>query len=579
MLNSHTSVDIVDGLIAAMQSVAPKVLDLGTGEAQSAGAMVKTLNQVMTEPTDESDFGDVPDIPEVSAVSRDLLQWRPETTLREGVVQTLAWHIDRAFPFRRTEDHTSQSQSLPASGDEFRLDRGFTTCAANDLMCHKSKEYIPCASECSSRKQCLPSVFDMVADVVQNVTTECDVVLYTQSLGYDVRRLELHATYSEEEELFICNLAFLPRNSRIVETVTKSVPEEKLGEYGVPPRNSTDSDSWKNIMLDKLNGLLLYKGWFLIWVPEAHRALSTADSFMLKLTPGKFFSSDVKHALYVDERFRQSPTIDDVLFLVGQTQRAALKQRSVYQRLESGKKKKYVLPPEPKRKAILMVSPMYRPANSEGEKITVLKATKIMLNETGVPAEDPKESQSLKKQREFYERVPTFVNRVDLRSTFEPWYRYEFKHLIRTRWIVHDFTAEESRQLRCEWYQEHIQWDNELDQLSFAHVMAGRELRRRIVHEEPDDHFKPAHIEHPELMYLSDAHEWHPLDSEEDRISNALRFKAVPDHLADWVDNANEDGNSHDSKKACPMFVRIVSERVLMIARKGWETAREAQSR
>jgi len=142
---------------------------------------------------------------------------------------------------------------------------------------------------------------------------------------------------------------------------------------------------------------------------------------------------------------------------------------------------------------------------------------------------------------------------------------------------------EEGRQFRCDWYQEHIQWDNNLDQLSFAHIITLREIERRIAFQEPDDHIKPAYVTHPELLHLSDDHEWHALESEENRVAfkdvPIETFSIVADHMVDKdesFEKGTEDGFVHNSnlansqKTGLPLFVRIVSEHVMMKARQAW---------
>ena len=536
-----------------------------------------------------------------------LLSWEKKTQLSPGFAKTLAWHLDLIDPFgppRVRPPAKSQGQSNTESnkavslstekhlglGDTFRKHMGMDTCSRNDLLCHRGDDYLPCLSECSSHEQCESSVFDSVLNVTQSVSLDCDVVLYTQSLGYDVHGMKLKATFSEEGDVIICNIAFLPRESRLVNAVIKSVPETKLSEYGIPPRDSMDPQMRMNLIKDSLNGLLLYKGWFLVWVPDADEPPSQADKFMLKLAPGGIFSSDVKYALFVDENFGESPEPDDIMFLASQMHRDPLDRRSKYKKLETGKKKKFVIPAEPERQAVLLLSPMRTTTSiREGEKLTTLKATKIMLVENGADEDDPKETPELKRQREFYERIPGFVNRMDMRSPLEPWYRYDMKHWVRSRWIVHNLRPEEGRQLRCEWYQEQVQWGNELDQLSFAHVMARREIERRMAHQEPDDHFKPAFVQHPELVDFSDAHEWFPMDNQLDpAFLNGDDFQSVPSHMHDHEENAkktekeNEDGNTNEDKTTTttkkksgpPLFVRIVSERIMTYSRSQWERYR-----
>jgi hypothetical protein len=218
--------------------------------------------------------------------------------------------------------------------------------------------------------------------------------------------------------------------------------------------------------------------------------------------------------------------------------------------------------------------------NVELPKISVYEATKYMQAEIGETPE-VKEPINIKRQREFYERVGTYLNKLDFRSIHEAWYKYEMKNWVRTKWIVHDLKLEESRQLRCNWYQEHVQWGNNLDQLSFAYVLATYDLKRRLAFQEPDDHTKPPWYERPELLYMTDAHEWHGLESEGNKYAlENLPTKSVS-VIADHLD-MDEVISEIENEKAInpvtrtgqanrvPLFVRIVSERVMLKARAEW---------
>jgi len=583
--------DVVEGLIAAMQHrpQRPAVLDFSASETRSLSSVANVILGT-TEVVDGTATQN-----ELAKNTHKLLHWSPTTSLREGLSRTVAWHLDRAFPFDKpiqvqTGAHPGKV-NLTGSGDVYRKQLGIPTCAADDILCHTGNSFLPCSSECNSRKLCLPSVFDEVRDLLRlSVTTECDLILYTQSLGYDVHDLKLKATYKDDGS--ICNFAFVPRDSHLVRAAIEKVPDNRLSEFDVnlTPEDRLHPELVTQRKLDGLNGKILYKGWILVWVKDATTELPNHDMFMMKLNPGSFFSPDVKHALFVDEKFPVSPNTDDVMFLISQTHRPKLKERRVFRKEEDGQKHKYRLAAEPERRAITLVAPLKQynhqdPTKNTAEekhKLTVYEATKYMMVEVG---EDflSKEKPELKRQREFYERIPSFTNRVDLRSTNEPWYRFEMKHWIRSRWVVHDLKLEESRQLRCEWYQENVQWGNELDQLSFAHVMAKREIGRRIAHNEPDDHIKPVHIQHPELMTLTDAHEWHAIESEENRQAHVHAeeaFEILPRHLVETDDQRDEkalaeqmrlhhEGDKTSSKET-PLFVRIMSERVMMLARLAW---------
>ena len=171
--------------------------------------------------------------------------------------------------------------------------------------------------------------------------------------------------------------------------------------------------------------------------------------------------------------------------------------------------------------------------------------------------------------------MATFVNRNELRSPMEPWYRYTMRHWVRTRWVVHDLTLESSRQLRCDWYQEHIQWGTDIDQLSFAHIMAKRELERRMKYQEPDDHVKTLLDEHPTLSHLTDSHEWHALDQPQVEADPITWMIQLPEHIANFQEGKEATGQELLNSPSEELFVRIMSERVMAISRKRWSKWRK----
>jgi hypothetical protein len=60
--------------------------------------------------------------------------------------------------------------------------------------------------------------------------------MYTQSLGRDVEDLNLHVKYIDDSSPQICNLAFVPRESTLVDTVVRKVPNDQLEKFGVRAR-------------------------------------------------------------------------------------------------------------------------------------------------------------------------------------------------------------------------------------------------------------------------------------------------------------------------------------------------------
>ena len=185
----------------------------------------------------------------------------------------------------------------------------------------------------------------------------------------------------------------------------------------------------------------------------------------------------------------------------------------------------------------------------------------------------------MKLQREFYKRSPTFANGKELRDGVEPMYKYELKHWVRTRWVVHDLTLEESRDLRCSWYQEHIQWGSELDQLSFAATMAKKEIERRIADGELDDRSKPQNTIIPdELRDFIDTNEWFAMQTDRNKQNSQRQIGVVTadgEETPSEEDEAGSEGGEDstiapEKKKDADLYVRIISDRIMSMSRKAY---------
>jgi hypothetical protein len=250
-------------------------------------------------------------------------------------------------------------------------------------------------------------------------------------------------------------------------------------------------------------------------------------------------------------------------------------------------KAKFQLPPEPEKRAVLLMSELRRQESPKTRvhstsRLSVKQASRYMRYEVG---EHPlgKESIPIKQHREFYERVMTLVNSNFMRSPSEPVYKLEFRHVSRTRWVVHDMQLEEGRQLRCDWYREHLQWEQSpLDQLSFAYVLAKREVERRIAHREADDRIRARIADQIELKtLLTDVFEWHALQTEANRQYTPLSaIRSLPyNSMDDLVRLREDDHKSNSSEDHDFLFARIISDRTLAAARKEWTVTRKESNR
>ena len=583
-------------IIAAMQYRAigdsPATFNIGSGEMSTLSSIADDIDQLLSD--DELDGNGkhalakgVIDV-ELSSAARlasldakEYLQWSSTTTLQHGTANTLAWHLDRGLPFFPP----SSDGSLPLDGEDILSRRGVKSCVQyRDPSCLRESIATPCSSECST-KTCMPSIFDRVIDLSREVTEDCEAVLYTASLGYDVKKLHLQTQYSDGQEQknnnepTLCTIAFVPSESRLVHNVIAKVPPSSLENMNLDLTDDTDYET----KVKKLSGHLVHQGWLLIFVDGATEPLGAEDIFLPKLSPRRLFHPSVRRAMFVDENFSSTPMPDDALFLVSEMSRGKIKKRTVMGPNEKGKKIKYKLPEEPPRTAVMMLAPMRNLPKEDVHHMPLRELSKHMLKEAGANENNP-EPKEVRVQREFYERARSLINSYDLRSLDDiAHHRIQMKDFIRSRWVLHDLKEEEGHQLRCEWYREHVRWNTHLDQLSFAYVMAKRELTRKVITEQP----LQTEVEKKTLLQMvidakSDAKEWYPIFSGEGTTlpihHTQMAPEAIPQNLQDQHDVtevAPESTPEDDGSNT--FYVRIMSDERMVGARKAWSKARQAR--
>jgi nucleoside-diphosphate-sugar epimerase len=571
--------DAVDGLVAAMQfrSAVPIPMELAPQGRASWQQIQSVLSSSLTSSTLNSEILKPDQVSRSAEAAKQYLGWFGRTSVGEGLVRTLAWYLDRKYPFIPVDAEANQTVSI-ASGDRLIERHSLESCPVDDSVCHSGPTHLPCASECSSAQHCSPSMFDNVIHVTQEVTEACEIVLYTQSLAVDAKDLNLHTEYMEEGSPLICTVAFVAFESPIVQTVVQKVPDNEQVQLGVVPRPEDNGaqEAIHELKRRKLNGRLLYQGWILVWPDDVPEEVPHASKYLLKLSPGRFFAPSVTHAVYIEEGYGVSPKHDDIKFLVNQLKRHALPGRTV--KKKTPPKTKIRFPAEPARRAVILLSELRRQESKRyhvksHEKISIRQATRFMRFETGEHILG-KEQNAIKVQREFYERMVAFVNRNTMRSPTEPQYSFAITHWARTRWVVHDLQLDEGRELRCAWYQEHAQWEGSpLDQLSFAYIMAKEELRRRLESEaEPADRALKAVGDWTELKrLLTDVFEWHALFTKRnDDYTPYGELTALPYDHVDSEEGAVEDSELPANNGEPYLFARIISDRSMTLAREHW---------
>lgn len=581
--------DAVGAIIAAMQyrSVhnSPTTFNIGSGEMSSLSALSDEIQSLASAEGDRMELTTkskrVIDVERSSAAraaslsSNDYLRWSAATSLKEGAAKLLAWHLDRALPqfppdFSHSEwevDYSTganrrSTASIPLDGEEILRRSGISSCSNTDddptCLGEVPTSYYPCASECATQS-CSPSIFDNVIELTHEATEDCDVVLFTMSLGYDVQEMSLETDFSdgsEQEEWFettVCTLAFVPSESSLVKEVIKQVPPKSLHERGVSPSSDHTTKA------KHLNGYLAHRGWLLILLDDATQELTASEIFLAKLAPARLFHPSVRKVMFVDEIFSHTPFPDDAQFLASATTRGKVAKRTIMGLDEKGRLTKYRIPEEPPRRAVMVVSPMRHIPNKKRHKMPLEEITLSLMKDLGL---DPEKdySEEIHTQQEYFTRARALVNSADLRPLSR--HLLEVKDFIRSRWIIHHLKLEEGHQLRCEWYGEHVRWNTHLDQLSFAFVMARRELVRKIVEELPlVPETEEISLLQQAIQENSDASEWHPIMSAEGTMLPIHQSKVNPDVVVNDAEST--------------LYVRIMSDARMLQDRQKWEKSRK----
>eukprot|EP00977_Amphora_coffeiformis_P018466 scaffold6506_cov171-Amphora_coffeaeformis.AAC.14 len=407
----------------------------------------------------------------------------------------------------------------------------------------------PCASECAKAEHCRASEWDDTIRVTQALTQECTIVVYTANGDSQVKDLvatEFHPDDDSDE--LICNVAFVAKTSPLVQSSIQRVPNPDLVRLGVEPLPGDDAHAIHQRKLDTLNGKLLYKGWVLVWVDTAWTGVA-----LPVLSPGMFWSSDVRVALYCDPTL--APSENDTKFLVDQMHRSAWPARNAKQG-----HKHYRLPAEPSRHAVLLLAER----RFEKKPATLKKALKMW-------GDDVVNATMLHHQQALYDQFDVLINRQRYqRLYFKPQdplpYRYQFRHWASTRWILHDLQNTEASHLRCSWYKE-VEHTQGSPALALTHLLALQNLERRMTFGEPDDHT----IQHTWARRMAfkeaitDVHEWIPLAVEANRP-----FASVAYQLDTTLTTKSHVPQSIDADIDTPLYVRIMSDRVTVAARKAY---------
>jgi hypothetical protein len=310
---------------------------------------------------------------------------------------------------------------------------------------------------------------------------------------------------------------------------------------------------------------ITYKGWDVILINMQQNQLSRKLRHLLKLSPRNFFHSSVKAALYIPPNFPTKPEIDDILFTTGLLHRLPLNaysnsnqdSRAYHREMEqmnymvgTSKRDALIILPS----AAIGENPQVQHVMSGSyptkvQKISIEKGMKSMI--------DPSlwnNDEATRNHVEFEKDIanmfnnPNFVTsqqqQTATTTAADTAVKFSHRHWTRKHWVVHNFENLHAQNLRCDWYLEQIQWDDDNENISFAHILARMEVER--FHKYANNEEKSKILEEQNTKYIdlqSDEYQW------------------------SIVTYPNSSSNAaHDIG-----YVRILDDRALMIERKLWQ--------
>jgi nucleoside-diphosphate-sugar epimerase len=283
--------DAVDAIMAAMQfrtnNLKATVVNVGSGVGTTMREIAAHMDRILSRQTLGGDTTPMQTTPTTAIASmaraKTLLGFQPQVSLRDGLVNLLSWHYDRAFPY----------------GPEKKRLQGISSCSAFDKECLHGAPVFPCASECSHETQCTTSYFDDVTSFTMSLTESCETVMYTVALDNDLEQIPsskgpLAADKRSHLKGKFCNIAFVSEMSPLV---------RRLKQKHDYPFFSTVLEEFRRI--EETTGkkdVLMHGFWNLVPLPLPSFAVGDEHTLSLlpKLSPGAFFGETTKRAIYCD---------------------------------------------------------------------------------------------------------------------------------------------------------------------------------------------------------------------------------------------------------------------------------------
>eukprot|EP00548_Thalassiothrix_antarctica_P011931 CAMPEP_0194162220 /NCGR_PEP_ID=MMETSP0152-20130528/79380_1 /TAXON_ID=1049557 /ORGANISM="Thalassiothrix antarctica, Strain L6-D1" /LENGTH=229 /DNA_ID=CAMNT_0038872105 /DNA_START=1108 /DNA_END=1794 /DNA_ORIENTATION=+ len=202
--------------------------------------------------------------------------------------------------------------------------------------------------------------------------------------------------------------------------------------------------------------------------------MTEAEYLLPKLSPGKLFSNSVSKAMFVEPYEKNLPDGDTVIAMSEVVDASARRGKWLHVR-EPGTPAAKLKWRGKMRARLTMLLGNERIFPFNLEKTSLIKVVKEMTNNIAV--------KRLQHQLKFYEHVSHLVLTNERRRLDElqpPSYKKFPFTFVQSTFVYYDLIENESRLLRCEWYDEQSFWGaSGMEDLSLAYILGRRRVQGR----------------------------------------------------------------------------------------------------
>jgi nucleoside-diphosphate-sugar epimerase len=380
-------------------------------------------------------------------VTKQSLGWEPQISIQNGISQMLHWY------FYQRHKHGPTMQEVSA----------YALPSPLPIQPYIPYPRVPCSSECALSNFCLATDTDSLwstnlLNLSHKATQGCEIVFYVVNLNeitIEEYMADSSASPYTERESLVCKVAFVQKQSDLVQSYFQKHHKEHKHAS------------------DKI-GRFTYGEFHIIWT-EIGSMINPPDLYYAKIAPRSLFAESTIFAMYMDFFSESYPSTDEILHLVARMMEEAQDQRSKTIGRVPGKKKRVFIPATPSRRAVMLLQTPVVYDDTQRKEIVLDKQIMKSLHHVMLDLDVTKDTPQRKAQGQFYDLVHQLMEMEEFRDLSE-WDPYEeLVPALYAGYVIHDLLSEEGRQLRCDWYKEHLLWNgSELEDRSLSYVLYQR---------------------------------------------------------------------------------------------------------